>query len=389
MKINYNMSAIIANNQLLQSEDSLSKSTERLSTGYKINHAKDSPSGIAIAKKMNAQIRGLSSASQNASDGISVVETAEGALTEIHDMLQRMNELAIKSANGTMTDSDREAIQKEVNQLTEEIERISRDTEFSGRSLLDGTFDLKGYVESSNQSAASVEYYSDETAVGYYNVVATLKTEMDAEGTTITVVDTATLDNTVNPITLANGQEVDLQEVQNITSHVDDDGRTVTLKGDNHFELTLVIDTESYVSGEDITVNLTGIGDMRVQIGANEGQILELRIPTVSAKTLGIEDADVTTAADAKKAIDKVAGAISGISSIRSRLGAYQNRLEHSVSSLDVTNENMTSAYSRIMDVNMAEEMTEYTKNQVLTQAGTSMVAQANERPSQVLQLLQ
>ena len=139
----------------------------------------------------------------------------------------------------------------------------------------------------------------------------------------------------------------------------------------------------------DLAVDLTCIGDMRLQIGANEGQILEIRIPEVSLENMGIADIDVCTAESAADALDRIAGAIKYVSSVRSRLGAYQNRLESTVGSLDITSENMTASYSRIMDVDMAEEMTEYTKNQVLTQAGTSMLAQANERPSQVLQLLQ
>lgn len=384
MKINYNMSAIIANNTLNQSENALSVSTERLSSGYKINHAKDSPSGIAIAKKMNAQIRGLSSAAQNSNDGISVVETADGALTEIHEMLQRINELGIKAATGTVTDEDRESIQEEMSQLREEIERIARDTEFNGETLLDGSNDLKGYVESRNHKAISVEYYSDAAKAGYYQAQVTLGTDAAGE----TVVTGATINNTPTNSQLDNGKSVDWQTVGNVTSQVEDDGCTVTLKGDNGFEMTLVIDVDNY-DGAAIDINLSGIGAMRIQVGANEGQTMELRIPTVSSKTLGIEDADMTTEESAKKAIQKVESAISKLSSIRSRLGAYQNRLEHTVSSLEVTNENMTTAYSRIMDINMATEMTEYTKNQVLTQAGTSMVAQANERPAQVLQLLQ
>ena len=180
MKINFNMSAIISMDNLSKTENSLSSSIERLSSGFKINHAKDSPSGIAIAKKMHAQIRGLSKASQNASDGVSVIETAEGAMTEIHNMLQRMNQLTVKSANGTLSESERASIQEEVDALTEEIERITRTTEFNGSTLLDGTFDLKGYVEVSqntvpgmpdaNLSAIKVESYSDGAKAGIYEV---------------------------------------------------------------------------------------------------------------------------------------------------------------------------------------------------------------------------
>lgn len=394
MRINYNISAIITNDCLARSENLLSDSTEKLSSGYKINHAKDNPSGIALSKRMHAQIRGLSRASQNASDGVSVIETAEGALTEVHDMLQRLNELSIKSANGTMSDSDRQTVQEEVDQLVDEVSRIANSTEFNGSVLLDGTFDLKGYVETStkdqafNTSAVKVESYSDEAAIGYYEL--SIETDVDADGEKyIKSLTVNTPDATGK--TQVHDRTVDQETVDNQIMSVADDGHTVTIKGDNSFSLTLDVDLETLgapVNGT-FLVDLTGIGAMTVQIGSNEGQTLDIRIPTVSPKTLGIKDLDVSTKDEAKASIDRVSDAIDIVSSIRSRLGAYQNRLEHSISSLDITEENMTAAYSRIMDVDMAEEMTEYTTNQVLSQAGTSMLAQANERPSQVLQLLQ
>ena len=170
---------------------------------------------------------------------------------------------------------------------------------------------------------------------------------------------------------------------------------TVTITADKSFSLTLEIDLEALVASGDIpgdkvvVLDLTGIGAMTMQVGANEGQTLDIRIPKVSSKNLAIEDLDVSTEDEARKSIDRISKAINEISNIRSRLGAYENRLEHIVSSLDTTEESMTAAYSRIIDVNMAEEMTEYTKDQVLSQAGTSMLAQANQRPSQILQLLQ
>ena len=172
---------------------------------------------------------------------------------------------------------------------------------------------------------------------------------------------------------------------------VGEDGHTVNITADNNFSLTLDIDLKKLTNPATGTFNvdLTGIGPMTTQIGANEGQTLDILIPKVSNKTLGIADLDVSTMSTATASIDRVSRAIDNLSSIRSKLGAYQNRLEHSISSLDITEENMTAAYSRIIDVDMAEEMTEYTKNQVLSQAGISVLAQANERPSQILQLLQ
>lgn len=368
MKVNFNISAIIANNTLALNDMNLTSSTERLSSGYKINHAKDNPAGLAIARRMNSQISGLSQASQSASDGISVVETAEGALAEVHDMLQRLNELSIKSAHGVITDGDRQMVQEEAAQLKEEIVRISKTTEFNGKTLLDGDCDLKGY---SDTEGVKVEYYADEVDPGLYGLTGVIA-ELDADGN-------------INPdtfqATLGAGQYA-------ANCKITTEGNTIVIKNDDTFEVRLEV-TKSITAATDIELDLTGIGAMRLQVGANEGQVLELRIPTISLKNMGIEDLDLTTEQGGTEGIAKVARAIEYVSSVRSRLGAYQNRLEHSVSSLDLTDENMTAAYSRLMDVDMSEEMIEYTKNQVLVQSSTSMLAQANERPAQILQLLQ
>ncbi len=370
MRIGYNVSAMIANNALSNSDDLLAKSLERLSSGLKINHAKDNPAGLAMAKRMNAQLEGISKASQNASDGISIIETVDGTLGEVHDMLQRMNELSVKACNGTMTDEDREIVQDEVTQLCEEIERIAAETQFNGQTLLNGQFDIKAYT--SNESIR-ISYCSDEVATQDY--------EMSIDG--ITYDEDGNVES-VNA-TFGEGFPPDAK-VEEVTEN------EVVIKGRGDFEMRLNLD-QVVEKGEDpsgaLKIHATGIGPMRLQIGANEGQVLEVRIPEVSLKHMGIKNIDLSTAEGAKDALSRMDGAIRYISSVRSRLGAYQNRLESTVNNLDVTNENMTAAYSRIMDVDMAEQMTEYTTYQVLTQAGTSMLAQANERPSQVLQLLQ
>lgn len=381
MKIHYNSSAIIANNALTNSDKRLSVSMERLSSGYKINKSKDNPAGMAISHKMRAQIKGLDTAGNTANDGISVVETAEGALAEIHDMVQRMNELAIKGANGTVADEDRDTIQAEITQLQNEISRIAGQTEFNGNSLLDGTFDLKGYT---SDPGVKVFSYSDEVMVGDYKIDS-IAFEFDADGnlTDNITVTTGTVTDT--------GENVprDFPPAADLKTSVD--GDIITLTGSNGFEMQIQITdrTPGQKTITDIDLDITGMGAMHMQIGANEGQELPIRIPTVSLKTLGLDALDFTTEAGCQAAIDRASEAVSRVSAIRSRLGAYQNRLEHTVASLDNTSENMTAAYSRIMDTDMAEEMTEYSKLQVLTQAGTSMLAQANERPAQVLQLLQ
>ncbi|MBQ3517396.1 MAG: flagellin FliC3 [Lachnospiraceae bacterium] len=367
LRVSQNISAITAQNALHRTDSKLSQSLERLSSGLKINHAKDNPAGVAIAKRMNSQIKGLSIAGDNASDAISIVETAEGAMSEIHAMLQRMNELAVSAANGTKNDEDREMIDAEIKQLKEEITRIAKDTEFNGRPLLDGGFDLRGYSSDPN---VEVLYYSDEVAVKDYTISG-IATSTDADGNL--VVDSLTLLTAGD-----NAFPVDAQyEV---------DGDVVTIKAANDFEMKLKV--KGAPNGA-VNLDMTGIGAMRMQIGTEEGQVLEMRIPAISLELMGIENISIDTVEGANDAITRIEAAINYVSSARSRLGAYQNRLESTSASLDVTHENMTTSYSRIMDVDMAGEMTEYTNQQVLSQAGTSMLAQANERPQQVLQLLQ
>lgn len=370
MRINYNVSAMISNNALSNNDNLLAKSLERLSSGLKINHAKDNPAGLAMAKRMNAQLEGISKATENASDGISIIETIDGTLSEVHEMVQRMNELTVKASTGSLTDEDRELIQDEVKQLCEEIDRIAAQTEFNSQKLLNGQFDVKAYA---SNEAVRVNYCSDDVPAQDYELAINGIT-YDEDGN----VESA-------DITFGDGFPKDAK-VDEVKENV------VIIKGSDGFEMHLNLD-EVVEKGLDVTgdlkIKVTDIGPMRLQIGANEGQVLEVRIPEISLKHMGIEGIDVSTEEGAKDALGRMSGAVKYISSVRSRLGAYQNRLESTVNNLDVTNENMTAAYSRIMDVDMAEEMTLYTTYQVLTQAGTSMLAQANERPSQVLQLLQ
>lgn len=390
MRINYNVAAMITNNNLANNDSAVAKSLQRLSSGLKINSAKDNPAGLAMAKRMNAQLMGLSMANQNASDGVSIIETADGAMSEISEMLQRMNELAMKAANGVESDSDREVIQDEVKQLTAEITRVADSTEFNGQRLLNGEFSLKGYVDASTATAninVKVYSYSSEVEKKVYEID---KLEVDTD-----------------PVTGEYKVEMKLGAnnggfPKDVTASFKDN--LVTLKAVNGFEMTL--DVSKYGTPpfaiKDLNLDATGIGAMRLQVGANEGQVLEINIPKISLREMGLETKfvknengqeiwtlDVSTEDAATEAIDRIEGAIHFISGVRGQLGAYQNRLESTINSLDITSENMTGAYSRIMDVDMAEEMTNYTTAQVMTQAATSMLAQANERPSQVLQLLQ
>ena len=385
MRVGTNISALTANNALKKTDKRLTNSMGKLSSGYKVNYAKDNPAGIAIAKRMNSQIKGISLAGDNAADAISVIETADGALTEIHSILQRMSELSVDAATGTKTAEDRKVIDAEIQQLKDEITRIAESTDFNGQPLLDGRFDLKGYTSSENLKVA---YYSDEVKIGKYSL--DIETEIDSTDNKLKVKSIQLLkpDGTAQVVTRPQaGDEVGADNM-------------VTIIGDDGFEMKVQLQPDDGVVSETgVELDITGIGAMRMQIGANEGQVLAMRIPEVSLRMMGFtklsvadEDplpADVKPGQRAQEAITAIGDAINYISLVRARLGAYQNRLESASANLDVSEENLTASYSRIMDVDMAEEMTRYTTEQVLIQAGTNMLAQANERPQAVLQLLQ
>jgi flagellin len=386
MKVNYNVSAMIANNALQRNDTLLSESLERLSSGLKIANAKDNPSGLAMSRRMNSQIEGLGVAGDSTNDAISIVQVADGTLSEIQQVLQRMNQLAIQASTDTLTTDDRETIQEEVTLLKEEIERMANTTQFNGQCILDGSFDLKGYATVNQKTDPDIRVvsYSDTVASGKYVITGidvsyahlTGSTGVDKKGIFFE-------NNSENKVRIynengddymPNGMQATIEE--DVLTVKDATGKKIQVQIDRQFE------------GK-IEIELTAAGGMTMQVGANEGQTLDIRIPEVSLTTLGLYNLDMANRTGAREAIQSVKEALADIGSIRARLGAYQNRLEHTSSSLDITVENMTAAYSRIMDVDMAEEMTVYSTQQVLSQAGTSMMAQANERPSQVLQLLQ
>lgn len=608
MRINCNISSIIARNALNNNDTRLSDSIKRLSSGLKINSAADDAAGLAISLKMNAQIKSLQRANQNANDGVSVVNTADGAMSEVHDILQRMNELAIQSANGTNADSDREQIQLEIDQLIQEVDRIAETTQFNAQNLLDGSFAYKGY---SNTENIKVKSYSDSVISGtyaigqlsYYHYEDTIKDydayiagKADGEVTSekrfsaksATAGDKVSADDIkkslVTSASITDKQLTGLRAFPDSSKVILDD-ENIIIKADDNFEVTLTVNDRDMVQGsgattvttpkyyttdnyrnisvtsddgtkynittlnfvtetdengiekpgttkindgsennftnlrkdlakafesefpdakevsisgcssivntqqgsyllngntvtynknqckitvnvtvveasgttntkdisfnvvtpstdttglseddaerkvkeyeaglpekvqanninsylhshtetvqtkytvggnadddEYIKLNLTGMGAMRLQVGANEGQVIEIEIPSLTAYSLGVDDVNIKTEEKATEAIDKIGDAINQLSGIRAKIGAYANRIEHTITNLDTTEENMTSAYSRIMDVDMATEMTEYSTMQVLVQSSTSMLAQANERPQQVLQLLQ
>ena len=393
MIINYNVSALIASNALFHNDKQLSESIGKLTSGYKINHAKDNPSGLAMAKRKNAQIQCMKVADDSTNDGINIIKTADGVLGELQDMLQRMNELSIKAANGTNTEDDRETIQREITQLKSEVTRIADATQFNGRNLLDGTFDYRTYttVGGATDPKVEVSYYSDEMRSGKYTI-AMPQANYNASGNRL---ENITAGAPV-PVTDADGQVIPDMIVKSY------DGDIIKIANDKGQEIDVKAD-RNIAAGELVEVDLTGICAMSIQVGANEGQLLDVRIPRISLSTLGIYNTNVTKERDpaavaagqlnsqqaSQMAIAEVKNAIHEISNIRSRLGAYQNRMEHTDSNLNSTGENMTASYSRLMDLDMAEEMTNYSTLQVLTQAGISILSQANESPAQALQLLQ
>lgn len=657
MRINHNIPALRSNNQLSSTNSKLDKAIERLSSGKRINSASDDAAGLAISQKMDTQIRGLEQASRNASDGISVIQTAEGALNEVHSMLQRMRELAIQVSNGTYDSVDRSAVQAEVDQLNEEIQRISDTTEFNERKLLNGEIDRRSYSNTNDLDIISV---SDTVKPDHYEITVTqpgtkatltsvittagLKQANASGGQKVTLKDNGTIAaGAVGTINI-NGEEVKITEgdsadvvftkvrelcetvnatcsvvdtngiaasysfdgnqtlvfqskaygstakveiycdnieLANLLGIAEDDlgstnpsygtdvqatigdvgsrkgftdtatvtgkGNVITVSDSNGFEIKFEPVSEEMIASEPLQTdaataagtvidtlngtitnpadkitdpekaeilekikagNLTGAvsqlrtivtdaayttaleaaitdisdpkavlakaiedynnvptavtidaatidevikkavdgdlagadaildafstansnqdvsaikaiynvgnpksafvinnlmndikvaakvtvldaGPMDLQIGANEGQMMEVRIPKMDPKSLGIDDINLSTADGAQEAIGKVDAAVNAVSQIRSKLGAYQNRLEHSITNIDTTTENMTESMSRIEDADMAEEMSEYTQQNVLSQAGTQMLAKANQRPETLLQLLQ
>lgn len=394
MRINYNVQAMRANLALNKADDKVSQSIARLSSGLKISTAKDSPSGYAISKRMNLQIEGLSRATQSSNDAISVINIADGALQEVSDMIQRMSELSVQAANGTNGPDERAKCQDEIAQLKKEIQRVASTTQFNGQTLMDGSFDLKGYTNDLNIKVAT---YSNQTPAGKYELNS-LNVAFDADGN----IDYEKTKAANEPIS-GTGFPGNISEYH-ISSA---DGKLLTITGPDDFSFTLTIDEEIADKNMNSTVNvltqttskgtgtgtlnidLTGLGAMDMQIGANEDQIISIRIPELSLQLMSIDDVDVRTEEGAARGIEDTKTALEYVNSMRSLMGAYQNRLEHTVSTLNVTSEAMTSAYSGLVDADMAEETVEYSTQQIISQAATSVLAQANDRPSQALQLLQ
>ncbi|MCT4543230.1 MAG: flagellin [Vallitalea sp.] len=377
MIINHNMMAINTHRQLGGIGVNQSKATEKLSSGMRINRAGDDAAGLAITEKMRGQIRGLNQASRNAQDGISLIQTAEGALNETHDMLQRMRELVVQANNGTNTQDDRSKIQEEITQLSTEITKVAERTQFNKQDLLKGTFgaSISGAGTAVDGSTKFKVTYNGADVANTY----TLTTD---DGTA----DTLTLTNATTGVT----QVLTAADVTSMTA------------GDTFNFDKMGITIEVVASGDhsslaaNNTFNVTGTA-VDLQIGANTGQQMSLNINDMRASALGtggkkIDAINVGGAGWDSSAFDTdiaaVDAAIKTVSAERSKLGSWQNRLEHTIKNLDTSSENLQSAESRIRDVDMAKEMMNYTKQNILMQAAQSMLAQANQAPQGVLQLL-
>ena len=525
MRINTNVSAIVSNNALQKAQDALSSSIQRLSSGYKINSSADDPAGCAISEKMRVQIRGLDQAKNNTTDGISVINTAEGAIVEIQSMLTRLKELTVQAANDVNSDDEREAIQQEIDNVNQEIDRISEQTEFNTQPLINGNLSRRVYSDYQGVNQLKI---SDSFTAGIYGVTVTQDARQAiAVGDTITMSGTAkvtadqagtisingynfdivegdTLDTIMDKVmdganmaggrafavsslandTKTNGsdyagykpatsytgnrlvimteqygrdQQLDVtcsnkdlaamlgisdaynedgsgihaegsDVVAEFANEVDDAGNPtgkrvgfedsaiistkgtkITVKDVNNKEF--VMDVPGNVAGTtfndtiaakqngksqaaggtatDINQEVTDVGTMSIHVGANENQVIVLDIPKITTYTIGTDNINVMTSYTAQLSIGHVDEAINYVNSARSKLGAYENRFDHTTKNLEVSSENVTKALSAKIDTDMAEEMTEYTSQTVLTQAATSILSQANQRPSEVLQLLQ
>ena len=389
MVVRSNIMALNANRQLGLNNSQVSKSLEKLSSGYKINRAGDDASGLAISEKMKAQIKGLETASANSQDGISLVQTAEGALTEVHDMLNRMVELAGKAANGTIdNETDRAALQKEMNALLDEIDRIADSTDFNGIKLLNG--DLAGQIDATFTEDGTTTLESIGITAGSLDLS---KANPLLSGDLNIKFDTNKLVITTTQGTYEGSWDGSATGAVTLKNTAGEDSITINVKDANTLK-TKITDQKvgTLTAGKAATEGLTlQIGDT----GDDFNQVT-VHIQNMDSESLGLatlRDTGIMTQDAASAALDLVKNgansAINTVSSVRADLGAMQNRLEHTINNLDVATENMESANSRIRDTDMAKEMMEYTKQNVLTQAAQAMLAQANQQPQSILQLLQ
>ena len=394
----------------------LSKNLEKLSSGYKINRAGDDAAGLAISEKMRAQITGLKAANKNVKDGVSLVQTAEGALQEVHDMLNRMDSLAPQSANGTYDNEvDRLNLQKEVTALKSEIDRIADSSNFNGKKLLDGSMDgttTSTFSAKKNGTKAAIDLtISGDRQVDIAGVKKPLTFEFAAFADTATTADSKAAIDAGGKVTITlsldkiNGSKFTAADIQQVIAHTDLTAIADTLSKDEKASLEQAL-KEVTVSGGEMnvdkgdtefatktgTVDATKNGEkLTLQIGdtADSFNKMKVNVGDMHSKALGLADLTIADQDGAAAAIQKIKDAINTVSSTRGDLGAIQNRLEHTQNNLSVMTENIQDAESTIRDTDVADEMMAYTKNNILIQSAQAMLAQANQVPQGVLQLLQ
>jgi len=389
MRINHNISALNSWRSINNTNTDMGKSLERLSSGLRINRAGDDAAGLAISEKMRGQIRGLDMGIKNSEDAISLIQTAEGALTEVHSILGRMRELAVQASSDTNTDVDRNQVQAELNQLREEIDRISRTTEFNTKKLLDGK--IEGF-----RGVADIKVVTG----GNINVQAKQNgTSTVQEGTF--VIEVGQITGAVTSAIDVRIVQIDSTGAVVSTSVVTIGVGSATLGGvsftwdKNTFNISQFggsLPKEEVVDSAVVRTEAVYTSNKQLifQIGANEGHNMIAGIDNMSAGALGLSTSTlkVTDQNSAERTIMVIDSAIHKVSTARAAVGAIQNRLEHTISNLGVASENLTAAESRIRDADMAKEMMQYTKQQILLLSSMSMLAQANAQPQNVLQLL-
>lgn len=389
------------------------KSMAKLSSGLRINSAADDAAGLAISEKMKGQIRGLDQASRNAQDGQSMLQTAEGALGETTDILQRMRELAVQSSNDTNTDQDRQNIQSEMSQLETEIDRIGNTTQFNTKNLLDGSMGKAVNSAVRNENTSNILKSGGAAAT----LTTTLDTLTDANGNNLGIADgdTVSVSYVVNGTTKTDSLTVtagttDLTALgglfgadATLSANADGslkltagtagtagavEGVTITVKDSSGNVRTAATNSLSSFTETMAAADQRTDGSATLLIGANGGQSLTVDINDMRAQALGVSGLQVTTQSQANTAIKVIDTAIQKVSAERAKLGAFENRLDHTINNLNTSSQNISDAQSRIADVDMAKEMMNQSKASVLSQAAQAMLAQANQQPQQVLQLL-
>ncbi|HBC93774.1 MAG TPA: flagellin [Pelotomaculum sp.] len=409
MRINHNIAALNTYRQLNAGNTAASKSMEKLSSGMRINRAGDDAAGLAISEKMRAQVRGLDQAASNAQDGVSLIQTAEGALNETHSILQRMRELAVQSSNDTNTETDRAELQKEVNQLSQELSRIGNNTEFNTQKLLNGTFDGTFHIGANESQNLSI---SVGDMRGYtLGMAGKVAVELKATVTTAPPEGSYTVTGSAGAYKLLDsngvqiGQSADGLTFEDMaatpaTTFVFTEAVTQgTIKSDGVDVTATAYVANSGLQAGEYTISGTDLLDSTgTKIGNWDagtktatdlaGNTLVDFEDTTAVTEFSVGGVDISTQKAANTAITNINNAIEAVSAERSKLGAYQNRLEHTINNLGTSSENLTASESRIRDVDMAKEMMEFTKNNILSQAAQAMLAQANQQPESVLQLL-